>query len=275
MNHRDHPMSQPSFVLVTGASRGIGEAVARALAARGHHVLLAARTVDALERLAGQIVADGGAATPLALDVADPASIGAAASRALELAGPAPLALVNNAGIAEAGPLIPKPGREGPDYEGHLAVNFHGPRRLVEALAPTLIERGGGAVVNVASSAALVGYPYVAAYCASKHALLGYARSAALETAARGLRWYAICPHYVDSPMLAASIERVVAATGRTPDEARAHFAASNPSGSLVRVEEVAELACSAIAGTCAAGVYELDGARAERIEAWEYDAKV
>jgi len=264
-----------SFVLVTGASRGIGEAVARALAAAGHHAIVAARSTDDLERVAGEIAGAGGAATAIALDVADPASIAAAAERVEAIAGGALDALVNNAGIAHAAPLLPKPGRPGPDYEAHLAVNFHGPRRLVEAFAPAMIARGGGAVVNVASSAALVGYPYVAAYCASKHALLGYARSAALETAARGLRWYAVCPHYVDSPMLAASVERVVAATGRTHDEAREHFAASNPSGRLVRVDEVAGLVRDAVAGTRATGVYELDGANTTLVEAWESDAKV
>lgn len=266
-------------VLITGASRGIGAAIARALAAGGRHVLLAARGAADLERVGAAITADGGRADVLELDVGDARSIEAAAARATELAGGALAALVNNAGIARAAPLLPKPGREGPsskgpDYEAHLAINFHGPRRLVEALAPAMLAAGGGAVINVASSAALVGYPYVAAYCASKHALLGYTRSAALETGARGLRWYAVCPHYVDSPMLAASVAKVVAATGRTPDEARAHFAASNPSGRLVTVEQVAEVVRDAIDGALAPGVFELDGADARSIEAWETGAK-
>lgn len=267
-------------VLVTGASRGIGEAVARALAASGRHVLLAARGAADLERVRAAIATDGGRADVLELDVADPDAVARVAARALELTDGALAALVNNAGIARAAPLVPKRdregrGRNGPDYEAHLAINFHGPRRLVEALAPTWIERGAGTIVNVASSAALYGYPYVAAYCASKHALLGWSRSAALETSGRGLRWFAVCPHYVDSPMLAASVERVVAATDRTPQQAREHFAASNPSGRLVTVEQVAEVVRDALDGTLTPGVFELDGAATRSIERWERDAKV
>jgi 3-hydroxybutyrate dehydrogenase len=264
--------SRPT-ALVTGASRGIGAAIARKLAAHGIHVVLGARSTTALERLAREIQAEGGRATAVALDVTDDESVRAAVALAQERAQGAIDLLVNNAGIAESAPLLPRPGRPGPDYARHLDVNLHGPRRVVEAAAPAMLAAGGGAIVNVASSAALEGYAYVAAYCASKHALLGYTRSAALETGPRGLRWFAICPHYVDSPMLAASIERVVKVTGRTAEEARAQFAAQNPGGALVSEQQVAEAVLSAQIGTYVPGVIELDGAHARQIESWEANA--
>lgn len=260
--------------LVTGASRGIGAAIARKLAASGFHVVLAARTTEALDRLAAEIEAGGGSATAVELDVTDDASVRAAVARAEERSQGALALLVNNAGIAESGPLLPRAGKPGPDYARHLDVNLHGPRRLVEAAAPAMLAAGGGTVVNVASSAALEGYAYVAAYCASKHALLGYTRSAALETGPRGLRWFAICPHYVDSPMLAASIERVVKLTGRTSEEARAQFASQNPGGALVSEQQVADAVLAAQLGTYAPGVIELDGARTQQIESWEVAAR-
>ncbi|QDU84181.1 Diacetyl reductase [(S)-acetoin forming] [Planctomycetes bacterium Pla163] len=260
--------------LVTGASRGIGAAIARTLAAHGIDVVLGARSTSALERLAAEIEAEGGRATAVELDVTDDASVRAAVTAAQEWSQGALDLVVNNAGIAESAPLLPRAGRPGPDYARHLDVNLHGPRRVVEAAAPAMLEAGGGAIVNVASSAALRGYAYVAAYCASKHALLGYTRSAALETGPRGLRWFAICPHYVDSPMLAASIARVVEATGRTLEEARAQFAAQNPGGALVSEQQVADAVLAAHRGTHVPGVIELDGVHARQIESWEASAR-
>jgi NAD(P)-dependent dehydrogenase (short-subunit alcohol dehydrogenase family) len=226
---------QQRVALVTGASRGIGAAIARRIAGSGVAVVLAARTIGACERIAGEIRAGGGRASSVELDVADAASIAAAARKASEPFGAIDW-LVNNAGIAISAPLL------GNDelYERHMLVNFHGARRVIEALLPAMKSRGYGRIVNVASSAALHGYRYVAAYSASKHALLGYTRCAALELEGSGVAISALCPHYVDSPMTDDAVKRVTQKTGKSESEARAWFAAQNPSGRLLTLDEVA-----------------------------------
>jgi NAD(P)-dependent dehydrogenase (short-subunit alcohol dehydrogenase family) len=232
----------PRTVLVTGASRGIGAAIARRLAQGGWSVAAAARSAEDVEALCAELrEAHGRPARAIVLDVTDPTSIAAAAAevRAFADEGGPIEGLVNNAGIAISAPLVPR--RPEDDlHERHLAVNYHGARRVAEALLPDMLDAGVGAIVNVASSAGLRGYAYVAAYCASKHALVGWTRAAAAELARKGVRVHAVCPHYVDSPMLARSVERLMEKTGRTEADARAFFAAENPGGRLVTPEEVA-----------------------------------
>jgi NAD(P)-dependent dehydrogenase (short-subunit alcohol dehydrogenase family) len=167
--------------------------------------------------------------------------------------------LVNNAGIAKSAPLL-HPAEVTDLYEEHLAVNFHGARRMLEALLPGMRARGYGRIVNVASSAGLVGYAYVSAYCASKHALVGYTRSAALELAGSGVAVSAVCPHYVDSPMTERSAARIAEKTGRTSEAARALLAAQNPGGRLVTPAEVAEAVLEQLAGEHNGAIVELDG---------------
>jgi NAD(P)-dependent dehydrogenase (short-subunit alcohol dehydrogenase family) len=265
MSKTPSPPDQPlrgRVALVTGASRGIGAAIAEALARAGAELILAARGQAALEALAEQLAQYGTRPQALALDVSDPHSI-SRLSEILEqrLPGRPVDVLVNNAGIARSAPVERSAaGPEGDLFELQMAVNFHGPRRLVHALLPKLLG-ARGVVVNVASSAALRGYPYVSAYCASKHALLGYSRALAQELAPKGLRVQVVCPHYVESPLLEESIRNVMQATGKTAAEARAFFARQNPSGRLIPAAEVA----AAVLGLClletSGHVLELDGA--------------
>jgi NAD(P)-dependent dehydrogenase (short-subunit alcohol dehydrogenase family) len=249
---------------VTGAGRGIGAAIARRLARGGAAVLVAARSQDDCFGVADEIRAAGGTAWPLLLDVGDPESIAdalAAAADETRATGPIDW-LVNNAGIALSAPFLRHGRADGVDlYEEHLRVNFHGARRLVEALAPAMLERGYGRIVNVASSAALRGYAYVAAYAASKHALLGYSRSVARELDGKGVALGVVCPHYVDSPMTERSVERIVQRTGRSQREARALLAAENPSGVLVTVDEVAAAVDELLRAGRNGAVLELAGA--------------
>lgn len=243
---------------MTGGSGGIGAAIAHALAQAGAQVLVAGRNVERAEGVASAIVAAGGAAWPLELDVSRGDSVAAGVVRAAELAERVDW-LINNAGIAVSAPLLGG-ADDGDLYRTHLEVNFHGPRRLVEALLPGMREREYGRIVNVASSAGLRGYAYVAAYCASKHALLGYTRAAALELKRTGVAIAAVCPHYVDSPMLDQSIERLVAKTGRSEQESRDFFRQQNPGGALVDVQQVAA-ACVALCTEDRNGaLLELDG---------------
>lgn len=229
---------------VTGAGRGIGASIALRLGRAGAPVIVAARSQEACTDIANAILERGGAAWPVYLDVSDPESIASAVAQAREescLHGPIGI-LVNNAGIAETAPFL-RHGREtGVDlYEKHLRVNFHGPRRLCEALVPDMVERKRGAIVHVASSAGLQGYPYAAAYVASKHALVGYARCASAELAKTGVSMSLVCPHYVDSPMTDETVARIVRKTGKSEAETRAFLASQNPGGALISADEVAE----------------------------------
>ena len=247
--------------MVTGASRGIGAAISRELAFAGWNVVAGARGLEATEALARELEeATGQRVLAVELDVADPNSIRTAVERAREFAEEAgPLeALVNNAGIAISAPLLANSNDAGDLYDLHMRVNFKGARLVAEALLPDMLERGAGAIVNIASSAALRGYAYVAAYCASKHALLGWSRAAAEELTAKGVRVYAICPHYVDSPMLADSVARLVEKTGMSEGDARGFFAAQNPGGRLVAPDEVAASVAAALRGELDQLVVEL-----------------
>ena len=261
-------MEPRHVALVTGGGRGIGRAIALRAARAGAAVFVAARSQEACIEVVDEIVDGGGTAWPLYLDVADFGMFAEALAEARELASSVGSIdwLVNNAGIAQSAPFL-QHGRAGGEdlYQKHLDVNFHGPRRLIEALVPGMIERKYGRVVNVASSAGLQGYAYVAAYCASKHALVGYSTSAARELAKTGVTMNLVCPHYVDSPMTAASIERVVQKTQRSEADARAFFAAQNPGGSLVTVDEVAEMVLELLTGDRNGAIAELVGGRATK----------
>ncbi|MEQ1894169.1 MAG: SDR family oxidoreductase [Planctomycetota bacterium] len=252
--------------LVTGGSRGIGEAVCARLAREGVGVLVAARGLERCEQVAAELRAGGGAAWALALDVAEPESIRAALEEARQLIGPFGSIdwLVNNAGVADSAP-----------YDGdaretsvarHLDVNFHGARRLMEALVPEMERRGYGRVVNVASSAGLRGYAYVSAYCAAKHALVGYSLALADELDGSGVHVNLVCPHYVDSPMLAESVTRLTQKTRLDQKMAREFFRRANPGDELVTMDEVAGAVLHLLRGEENGLVLELDGS-AERKE--------
>ncbi len=256
-------MANPA-AFITGAGRGIGEAIARRLAREGVFVVLGARSLGACEMLAHELRAAGGEAAAVALDVAHPESVRAAVARARELIGAERGFdwLVNNAGIAHSAPLFP---REDPEqlFERQMQVNFHGARRMLEALGPAMKARGYGRIVNIASSAALTGYRYVAAYCASKHALLGYSRAAALELEGSGLALAVVCPHFVDSPMTDESARRIAQKTGQTEARAKELLAAQNPSGALVSPAQIADVVLELCRGDENGAVVELDGGRA------------
>ena len=242
--------------LVTGASSGIGAATARALSSAGHVVIAAARRLDALEELCSSLE---GPSIAVAMDITDPASVASGLEEARAFAeGHGGITwLVNNAGAAESAPV----GKTDDALADRmLEVNFHGARRLTEALAPLMIEAGGGAVVNVASSAGLHGYAYVSAYCAAKHALVGYSRAAAAELKEKGVRVSLVCPHYVDTPMTDASAERLAEKTGKSEEELRAFFASENPGGRLVTAGEVAGTILELLADGESGSLVELDG---------------
>ena len=223
--------------LVTGAGRGIGRAIALALASAGARVILAGRDRERLEAVAAEVAALGSPAPVVqAVDLADPAAAAGAAERlGAEVRGVD--ILVNNAGIAEAAPLT----RTDMDmWTRHFAINATAPFLLMRAFVPPMVERRWGRVVNVASVVGLRGAAYIAAYAASKHALVGLTRAVAAETAGTGVTVNAVCPGYAATELTWNSARRISDKTGRSFDEAVAVLASANASGALVAPEAVA-----------------------------------
>lgn len=222
--------------LVTGGARGIGLACARALLARGASVTLLGRDGGALDVAADQLARAGRVQTASA-DVADAASVRAAFEQAARALGPVAI-LVNNAGQAVSQRFDRT---DEALWQRMLAVNLTGTFHCIQAALPGMLDGGWGRVVNVASTAGLIGYAYVSAYCAAKHGVVGLTRALALETARKGVTVNAVCPGYTETDIVRGAVANIVEKTGLSEAEARATLAERNPQGRLVNPDEVAE----------------------------------
>jgi NAD(P)-dependent dehydrogenase (short-subunit alcohol dehydrogenase family) len=220
--------------LVTGGGKGIGLAIAAALSATGIEVSVLSRDRVALDRA----VAHRHASAALVADVTDEASLRVAAGEASRRA-PVDI-LVNNAGGVETAPFARM---EDAVFERLMTLNLMGTVRLSRAILPGMIERGFGRIINIASTAGLKGYAYASAYVAAKHAVVGFTRALAVETAKTGVTVNALCPGYTDTDLVRASVERVSAKTGGSAKDVLAKLMAANPQSRLVRPEEVAAAA--------------------------------
>jgi NAD(P)-dependent dehydrogenase (short-subunit alcohol dehydrogenase family) len=225
--------------VITGGGRGIGEAVARALAGAGARVVVAARSAGQVESVARDLVGAGLPARAVACDVTDPEAVGRLVAETESHFGSAEI-LINNAGVSSSAPLK---SLELEEWNRMLAVNATGTYLVTRAFLPGMLAAGWGRIVNVASVAGRAGAPYVSAYAASKHAVVGFTRSVAAEVAARGITVNALCPGYVETPMTDESVERIVAKTGLSATDARERIVAMNPQGRLIEPDEVAFLA--------------------------------
>jgi 3-oxoacyl-[acyl-carrier protein] reductase len=190
--------------LVTGASRGIGRAIAKALAAEGAAVVLGARDEARLAEVSAEIAAAGGKALPLLLDVADRKSVDAAFAAVLERHGRLDV-LVNNAGVTRDNLLLRMKPEEWADV---LATNLTGVFHCTQAALRPMLKQRSGRIVNVTSVVALAGNPGQANYAASKAGVIGFTKSVAREVASRSITVNAVAPGFIETDMTAAMTEK-------------------------------------------------------------------
>jgi 3-hydroxybutyrate dehydrogenase len=219
--------------LVTGAGRGIGAAIAQRLAAEGARVTLVARNESQLQEIAAPL---GDAAQWIVTDMTDLQAVSRGFGAAAESFGPVDI-LINNAGKAQSAPLQ----RTSEElWHSLIAVNLTGAYHGIRAVLPSMLERKFGRIVSIASTAGLRGYPYVAAYCASKHGVIGLTRALALEVAQRNITVNAVCPGYTETDLVRDTIANIQKVTGRSAEEAREALTRTNPQGRLIQPMEIA-----------------------------------
>jgi NAD(P)-dependent dehydrogenase (short-subunit alcohol dehydrogenase family) len=224
--------------LITGGGRGIGRAVALSLAAAGADVAVSGRNAELLEETVGAILAMGRRAASVVCDVSERSQVEAMVTRVKQDLGD-PLILVNNAGVAASAKLVDTTDEM---WDRMLRVNATSAFYATRAALPAMLAAKWGRIVNMASVAAKAGAPYIVAYTASKHALLGLTRAAAAEVAGRGITVNAVCPGYVDTEMTDRSTANISKRTGRSEPDARKILEGFSPQGRLMTAEEVAAL---------------------------------
>ena len=236
---------------VTGASRGIGASVAAALAADGAKVSLVGRDAGRLAEVAADL---GGTdrAIPIVADVTDAASVKEAFAAARRQFGPVHI-LVNNAGQAAAAKFTDT---DEALWNRIIGVNLTGTYLCTRAAVPDMLRAGFGRIVNIASIAGLRGAAYISAYATSKHAVIGFTRSLALEYATRNITVNAVCPGYTDTEIVKRAVDNIMKKTGRSESEAMATLTATNPQGRLIAPAEVS----NAVLWLCRPGTESVTG---------------
>jgi NAD(P)-dependent dehydrogenase (short-subunit alcohol dehydrogenase family) len=226
------PTIRGRHALVTGGGSGVGRAIALALAGAGIDVTICGRREAGL----AEVTRESGRIFGIAADVTDEAAMASLYSSAEAAHGPIDI-VVANAGISGSAPAHRTALT---DWQRTLDVNLTGAFLTVKPALAGMAARKHGRIVFVASTAGLKGYPYVAAYVAAKHGVVGLMRALAVETAKSGVTVNAVCPGFVETEMLEESIQRIVEKTGRSADEARASLASTNPQGRFIEPQEVA-----------------------------------
>lgn len=246
---------QQRHAVVTGASRGIGAAIARQLAQSGAHLTLIGRSRESLDKIATELQTHTRVHIE-AVDVTDNAGVQAAIQAAEKALGPIHI-LVNNAGQAISQPF------EKTDFEmwqAMLNINLTGTYTCTHAALPSMLKAAAagtpGRIIHIASTAGLQGYAYVSAYTAAKHGVIGLTKALALELARKNITVNALCPGYTETDIVHTAIENIVAKTGKSAQQARDTLAASNPQQRLVQPEEIAQ----AVVWLCSTGSGAING---------------
>lgn len=239
--------------VVSGASRGIGVSIASTLARLGANVTLMSRNYAVLVDRVAELERDfGPVAHAVAIDVTNEQRVVEAFVAASDRWG-APTILINNAGVAEAAPFAKTSLAM---WQRVIGIDLTGAFLCARQVLPAMVKVGQGRIVNVASTAGLTGYPYVAAYCSAKHGLIGLTRSLAREVARSGVTVNAVCPGYTDTDIVREALDNIVAKTGRSREQALADLVAHNPQGRLIAPKEVAD----AVAWLCLPSAASITG---------------
>ena len=234
-------MPKAKHVVVTGGGRGIGAATARQFKSLGYRVTVMARNRSEIEPLADEIEAYA-----VRVDVGDPASVEAA----FMAAGPVDV-LVNNAGMVRPSLVTKTDVRV---WEEHLKVNLTGAFLCSLKVLPGMTSRGRGRIINVAGTYGLRGEAYMAAYCASKAGLLGFTKALSAEVGSHGVTVNAVCPGFVDSPLMEVAIQNLVERSETDRDDIIARLQGRSPQNRMFTVDEVAD-AIAYLASPGAAGI--------------------
>jgi NAD(P)-dependent dehydrogenase (short-subunit alcohol dehydrogenase family) len=227
---------QGRHALVTGGSRGIGAAISSALVKAGAKVTITGRSSESLEQHTSNLLERGEAQFQIC-DVTNQDSISSAFANSARAFGPITI-LINNAGQAQSQPFL-KTSLE--LWQQMLEVNLTGTFLCTQAALPGMLEMGWGRIINVSSTAGLTGYPYVSAYSAAKHGVIGLTRSLALELAKRNITVNAVCPGYTETDIVLEAVQNIVAKTGRSELEASAELTKHNPQARMIQPNEIAE----------------------------------
>ena len=241
--------------VVTGAGRGIGREIALALASAGADVVLAARSVDALESVAEEVADRGGSALVVPTDVTRPVDIDRLVGATANRFGGADI-VVNNSGIA--GSTARTWETDIDVWEQTIAVNLTGPWLMCRGFIPQMIERGGGSIVNIGSITGKRPFLGRSPYAATKAGLIGLTRTVAEEAGPHGIRVNLISPGAVEGPRIDAVFDAQAAARGVDAAEVRSEFEQLSPLGRLVTVDDVAR-ATLYLASDASAGITGID----------------